>query len=64
MFDITTPNWLTTALRDAAKGLGGILIGTGLVSEADFVLWSGIAIFVASSGYAVWKQIKMREAQG
>lgn len=62
--DITVPSALTTALRDAAKGLGGILVGTGLVSESDFAFWSGLVIFAVTSGYAIWKQIKMRETQG
>lgn len=58
--DITQPSPLMTAIRDALKGVGGILTATGVMTESDFTMWSGIILFAVTSGYAVWKQVRMK----
>jgi hypothetical protein len=61
-FDITTPSPFMTMVRDAIKGLSGALIAFGQITESDAAFWSGVAGFVIASGYAVYKQVKMRES--
>ena len=60
-FDITAPSPLMTTLRDLIKGLGGALAALGVVQDSDVKFWSGLILFAAASGYAIYKQVKMRD---
>lgn len=63
-FDISTPSAMTTTLRQIGNFVGGILVANGWASESSVQFWTGLVITVALAGYAVVKQVKMREAQG
>jgi len=58
--DFSTPSALTTSLRQIANAIGGIVTGFGIVNEEAFTMWSGLAISVGVSLFAVWKQFKMK----
>ncbi len=62
VIDVTNPNALTTALRDALKGFGGIMVGFGFMAESQWSMISGGIIYLVPAAYAIWKQLKMREA--
>ena len=59
--DLTTPSPITTAIRDALKGIGGILTATGVLTDSQVTLWTGIILFAVTSGYAIYKQVAMRK---
>ena len=59
MFDITTPSPITTAVRDAMKGIGGILGALGVVNGDTWTTITGVVMFVVPAAYAIWKQVRM-----
>lgn len=58
--DITQPSPLTTTVRDALKGIGGVLVGIGAVSSELWATISGIVVFVVPAAYEAYKQLRMK----
>lgn len=62
MFDATVPSPVMTTVRYVLSAVGTVLGTLGVVSDSTWQTVTGIVIAIAPVGYAIWKQIAMRNA--